>query len=45
VAERTGVSRATAQRHLTTLAERGLVQVSLRYGATGRPEHRFRAGA
>jgi two-component system CitB family response regulator len=45
VAERIGVSRATAQRHLTALAERGLVQVSLRYGTTGRPEHRFRAGA
>ncbi|MDU0367367.1 response regulator [Microbacterium sp. NPDC089180] len=44
VAERIGVSRATAQRHLTALAERGLVQVSLRYGSTGRPEHRFRAG-
>jgi two-component system CitB family response regulator len=44
VADRIGVSRATAQRHLTALAERGLVQVSLRYGTTGRPEHRFRAG-
>ncbi|MFJ4036451.1 response regulator [Microbacterium sp. NPDC090007] len=44
VAERIGVSRATAQRHLTALAERGVVQVGLRYGSTGRPEHRFRAG-
>lgn len=43
VAERAGVSRATAQRHLTALAGRGLVQVTLRYGTTGRPEHRFRA--
>lgn len=43
VAERIGVSRATAQRHLTALAERGVVQVGLRYGTTGRPEHRFRA--
>lgn len=42
VAERIGVSRATAQRHLTALAERGLVTVGLRYGSTGRPEHRFR---
>lgn len=42
VAERVGVSRATAQRHLTALAARGLVQVGLRYGTTGRPEHRFR---
>lgn len=44
VAERIGVSRATAQRHLTALAERGLVTVGLRYGSTGRPEHRFRVG-
>ncbi|MXS75345.1 two-component system response regulator [Microbacterium sp. CSI-V] len=44
VAERIGVSRATAQRHLTALAERGLVSVGLRYGSTGRPEHRFRSG-
>ena len=42
VAERIGVSRATAQRHLTALAERGLVTVGLRYGSTGRPEHRVR---
>ncbi|MBM3716718.1 MULTISPECIES: response regulator [Microbacterium] len=44
VAERIGVSRATAQRHLTALAERGVIRVGLRYGTTGRPEHRFRAG-
>jgi response regulator of citrate/malate metabolism len=43
VAERCGISRATAQRHLSALAQRGLVEVGLRYGATGRPEHRFRA--
>lgn len=43
VAERIGVSRATAQRHLTALAERGVIRVGLRYGTTGRPEHRFRA--
>ncbi|WP_405374165.1 MULTISPECIES: response regulator [unclassified Microbacterium] len=42
VAERGGISRATAQRHLTALASRGLVEISLRYGTTGRPEHRFR---
>lgn len=45
VAQRSGVSRATAQRHLSALATRGLVEVSLRYGATGRPEHRFRAAS
>lgn len=43
VAERAGVSRATAQRHLSALAARGQVEVTLRYGVTGRPEHRFRA--
>lgn len=41
LAERSGVSRATAQRHLATLAQRGLVDVRLRYGSTGRPEHRY----
>lgn len=45
VAERGGISRATAQRHLTTLAARGVVEISLRYGTTGRPEHRFRLAA
>lgn len=44
IAERAGVSRATAQRHLAALAAKGAVEVSLRYGATGRPEHRYRAG-
>jgi two-component system CitB family response regulator len=42
IAERIGVSRATAQRHLANLASRGTVEVSLRYGSTGRPEHRYR---
>lgn len=42
IAERIGVSRATAQRHLANLAARGAVEVGLRYGATGRPEHRYR---
>jgi response regulator of citrate/malate metabolism len=42
IAERVGVSRATAQRHLANLAARGRVEVSLRYGSTGRPEHRYR---
>jgi two-component system, CitB family, response regulator len=41
-AERAGISRATAQRHLSALVDRGLVEVSLRYGTTGRPEHRYR---
>jgi response regulator of citrate/malate metabolism len=36
-----GVSRATAQRYLATLAGTGDVTVRLRYGATGRPEQEF----
>lgn len=42
VAERTGVSRATAQRYLAHLHELGRVSVRLRYGASGRPEHGYR---
>lgn len=41
VAEATGVSRATAQRYLSDLAASGRVELSLRYGTTGRPEHRY----
>jgi response regulator of citrate/malate metabolism len=41
VAELTGVSRATAQRYLADLARDGRVQLTLRYGSTGRPEHCF----
>ncbi|WP_426320488.1 response regulator [Microbacterium sp. E-13] len=41
VADRVGISRATAQRHLAGLASRGQVEVRLRYGTTGRPEHRY----
>lgn len=41
VAEVTGVSRATAQRYLSDLARSGRVELSLRYGTTGRPEHRY----
>lgn len=43
VADRVGISRATAQRHLAALAARSVVEVRLRYGSTGRPEHRYRA--
>jgi response regulator of citrate/malate metabolism len=43
VAELTGVSRATAQRYLATLAGAGEVTVGLRYGSTGRPEQEFTA--
>lgn len=43
VAEMVGISRATAQRYLTFLARHGLVKLQLRYGSTGRPEHRYLA--
>jgi response regulator of citrate/malate metabolism len=41
LAERVGISRATAQRYLSSLAEAGRVRLRLRYGSTGRPEHRY----
>ena len=42
VAEKVGVSRATAQRYLSSLADSGRLRLTLRYGETGRPEHRYR---
>ena len=42
VALRTGVSRVTSRRYLDRLARSGLVEVTMRYGRTGRPEHRYR---
>lgn len=41
VAGELGMARATAQRYLTALAESGAVEMRLRYGATGRPEHEY----
>lgn len=41
VADRTGLSRSTAQRYLKQLERDGLLRLSLRYGDTGRPEHRY----
>ncbi|MCW2862988.1 MAG: hypothetical protein JWP48_4696 [Actinoallomurus sp.] len=41
VAELVGVSRPTAQRYLSYLAKHGVVRLRLRYGITGRPEHRY----
>lgn len=38
-----GISRATAQRYLATLASAGDVKIGLRYGTTGRPEQEFAA--
>ena len=42
VADELGISRATAQRYLAALAREGAAEMRLRYGATGRPEHRYR---
>ncbi|GHD88771.1 response regulator [Streptomyces naganishii] len=41
VADRTGVSRQTAQRYLKLLERAGRVRLTLRYGDAGRPEHRY----
>jgi response regulator of citrate/malate metabolism len=41
VATAVGISRATAQRYLATLASTGEVTMRLRYGTTGRPEQEF----
>jgi response regulator of citrate/malate metabolism len=41
VAERIGISRATAQRYLNYLERTGYAHLQPRYGATGRPEHRY----
>jgi hypothetical protein len=42
VAARAGVSRDTARRYLDYLASLGSVELTLRYGTTGRPEHLYR---
>jgi hypothetical protein len=39
IAQRTGVSRGTARRYLEYLAATGAIELTLRYGAAGRPEH------
>ncbi|MER6617266.1 DUF7342 family protein [Streptomyces xantholiticus] len=41
IAERAGVSRQTAQRYLKLLERTSRVRLTLRYGETGRPEHRY----
>ncbi|GGO91347.1 response regulator [Wenjunlia tyrosinilytica] len=41
VAERTGLSRSTAQRYLKYLERAGRLRLTLKYGDTGRPEHRY----
>lgn len=42
VAEQAGISRGTARRYLEYLESLGSVELTLRYGATGRPEHLYR---
>ncbi|MFF3394499.1 response regulator [Streptomyces sp. NPDC002669] len=41
IAESAGMSRQTAQRYLKLLEKSGRVRLTLRYGETGRPEHRY----
>lgn len=41
LAESAGMSRQTAQRYLKLLERTGRVRLSLKYGETGRPEHRY----
>ena len=42
IAGRTGLSRVTARRYLDHLVRAGTVELTMRYGSTGRPEHRYR---
>jgi len=42
VAESVGMSRVSARRYLEHLVAEGYAQVTPRYGATGRPENRYR---
>jgi response regulator of citrate/malate metabolism len=42
IAQQVGISRSTAQRYLAELARQGKIELRLHYGATGRPEHRYR---
>ena len=45
LADEVGLSRATVQRYLAQLADDGSVERTLRYGSTGRPEHRYHVGS
>lgn len=42
VARIAGLSRVTARRYLEHLADGGSVEITMQYGAPGRPEHRYR---
>ena len=41
VAEATGIGKGTARRYLEFLSETGTLELKLRYGTAGRPEHRY----
>jgi response regulator of citrate/malate metabolism len=41
VARRSGISRGTARRYLEFLSTSGTLELNLRYGAAGRPEHLY----
>ena len=45
VADEAGVSRVTARRYLDHLCQLGRVELTMRYGGPGRPEHRYRLAA
>jgi two-component system CitB family response regulator len=45
VADEAGVSRVTARRYLDHLCQLGKVELTMRYGGPGRPEHRYRLKA
>ncbi|MFF5792526.1 response regulator [Paeniglutamicibacter sp. NPDC012692] len=42
VSESCGISRVSARRYLEMMTERGLAELRPKYGAPGRPEHRYR---
>lgn len=42
VSEGCGISRVSARRYLEMMAGRGLAELRAKYGAPGRPEHRYR---
>jgi two-component system CitB family response regulator len=45
LADEVGLSRATVQRYVAQLADSGSIKRTMRYGATGRPEHRYHMGS
>ena len=42
IAQETGISRATAQRYLSQMADRKIVALELQYGTAGRPINKYR---